>query len=223
MSLRYRHVMSSYKKAAVADGWWNNDGAIAGVVAAYAAKGAASYTASKINLANPGTYNAGDGNAPAWDAINGWKLAATSSHYLTTGITPTSSWSVLIRISNLTNGEDTWAFGNYAATGWGIEPGYDKEAADKKGTTYINGNGEKIAADRTSGVWGLAGAQGYYNGVSECDATVGTASPNAGIFIGDVSGAYRRYINAYIKNFAIYNLTLTGADVLTISNAMAAE
>lgn len=56
----------------MASGWWDNDGAIAGCVAAYAPVGAADLASSYVNLVTPGTYDAAPGVAPTWDAATGW-------------------------------------------------------------------------------------------------------------------------------------------------------
>ena len=42
-------------QAKKAGGWWDLNGTITSCIAAYQPKGAASYAASKVNLANPGT------------------------------------------------------------------------------------------------------------------------------------------------------------------------
>jgi len=205
----------SQAPAAAGGGWWDLNGTITSCVAAYQPKGAASYAASKVNLANSGTYDAGNGtNYPTWDDTNGWKFLASSSQYLTTGITPTSSWSAILRISDMTTKLDMWAFGNYASSGWGIQPqnGYQ--------TIYYNGSARSIPRNVTSGVFALAGAQGYYNGSADGTATTGNAAPNAAIFIGDVSGEYRRYLTGYVQAFAIYNATLTSTQIGNLTTAM---
>ena len=104
-------------RRAAAGGWWLAGGiAEANCVAAYQPIGAADYATSKVNLANPGTYNAGDGAAhPTWDASDGWTF--NSSTYLKPGITPTSAQVYAIRISSWT---DTWwsgLFGTYNSAG----------------------------------------------------------------------------------------------------------
>ncbi len=43
-------------------------------VVAYCPIGAASYAASKVNLANPGTNNAYEGAQPGWTAADGWSF-----------------------------------------------------------------------------------------------------------------------------------------------------
>ena len=54
--------------------WWLAGGiSAANCVAAYQAKGAASYVASKVNLANPGTLNFdNEVVAPSWNTTTGW-------------------------------------------------------------------------------------------------------------------------------------------------------
>lgn len=184
-------------------------------IAAYQPKGAASLADSYKNIANPGVYDAAPGTAPTWSATAGWIFAAASSQYLTNGITPTNTWSVLVRCSDQQNGGDTWVFGNYNATGWGIQPLYLASTRYYNGTTVTVGGG-----DRVNGVWGLVGAQGYFNGLAEGAATAGNASLGAAMFIGDISGAYRRYFTGYIQSMAIYNVTLTAAQVWAVSYAM---
>ena len=60
--------------------WWLAGGiAAANCVAAYQPKGAASYAASKVNLANPGTYDLVKiTNDPDFDAATGWTFDASS-------------------------------------------------------------------------------------------------------------------------------------------------
>lgn len=53
-----------------AESWWQAGGTT-GAVAAYLAKGAASYAASKVNLVSPGTYDLTDGATfPGWVATS---------------------------------------------------------------------------------------------------------------------------------------------------------
>lgn len=203
----------------VEGGWWlSGEIDSSECVAAYQPKGAADYAASKVNLAHPGTSNAGDGTAyPTWDDSNGWKFLSSSSQYITTDIIPTKTWSVLIRLSNITSNQNAFAFGNLDANslGWGIKPNYSSR------TYYYNGITTRyVSRDTASGVFGLAGAQGYFDGYADGFATASGANPNAGIFIGDFSGSTRRYITAYAQAFAIYNITLTPDQMLAVTTAM---
>ena len=84
---------------AAAAGWWLSGGiSAANCIAAYQPKGAASYAASKVNLANPGTYDATEGVAPSWNGSDGW--IGNGSAYLDTGYASPSGASVIVRYSN---------------------------------------------------------------------------------------------------------------------------
>lgn len=65
-------------QAAAGGTWWDLNGTLTSCVAAYQPKGAADYAASKVNLANPGTYNATDINAPDWATATGWYFSGVN-------------------------------------------------------------------------------------------------------------------------------------------------
>jgi len=70
--------ISQYKKTAI--DWWLAGGInAANCIAAYQPIGAADYATSKVNLANPGTYDAYEGTAPDWSAVTGWTFDSTNS------------------------------------------------------------------------------------------------------------------------------------------------
>jgi hypothetical protein len=218
-ALRY----SAPRGGAAAIPWYLSGGiAAANCIAAYQPKGAASLAASYDNLAAPGngladgTYDAAPGVAPTWTESTGWAFNG-STQYLTTGITPTSTWSVLVQLSNVISG-DYWPFGSIPASllGWGIVPQYMTE------NRYFNGNMTQPShPSRTSGVWGMAGRQGYFNGIADGGLTAGTGEPNA-IWLGDTSGDYRRRYPGNMQAFAIYNTTLNSDQVAAVATAMAA-
>lgn len=87
--------------AVAAANWWEVPGKTC--VAAYQPKGAASYAASKTNLANPGTYDAAEGVAPSWAAATGWSFDGVSGQFLSigdgaaSGPTGKTEWTVLVR------------------------------------------------------------------------------------------------------------------------------
>lgn len=72
----------------VSGDWWLAGGVNASdCLAAYQSIGADSYVASKVNLANPGTYDIADGASyPTWNAATGWTFDGIST-YLDTNIT----------------------------------------------------------------------------------------------------------------------------------------
>ena len=61
------------KQTSAAAAWWLSGGiSAANCIAAYQPKGAASFDASLVNVANPGTLNITQYISPTWDASAGW-------------------------------------------------------------------------------------------------------------------------------------------------------
>lgn len=211
-----------------ANQWWLSGGiSAANCVAAYQPKGAASYAASKTNLANPGTYDATDGTAyPTWDATNGWKSNGTQ--YLRTGIFPTNDYSAIVRFSNVTSSDGVFVlFGSQNVTSLDrflIMPKFTSNA----GVRYGFGTGVNVTPSLTSGVLAIAKQAGYRNGSS--DATLGTIStfmPKILIFqynqdttTGEYLGNNGNGLAAYIQAFAIYSTTISASQVAALTTAM---
>lgn len=195
--------------------WYAAGGSLAICIAAWRPKGAATYAASKVNLANPGTYDAVDGAAyPTWDAINGWKADRTQSQYLATGITPVNNqtWSGFVRFTNAATIVAMPLFGAHGLSSFFMIEPYR--------VGYFNGDGLIVVPALTSGVLGVAGTVGYRNGVAEA-GTIGTASGAFGllnIFYDSNIG----YCTAYIQACAIWNTTLNSTQSGILYTAMAA-
>lgn len=195
---------------------WATAGGAPRPIACYQAKGAASLAASYINLANPGTYDAAPGVAPAWDAASGWTFAAT---YLLTGIIPSGAgWSMIIRFSDCTpNGVLAGTRGDprmyiYPASWTSFQFGYGDG-------TYTYGTAP------AAGVAAIAGANFYLDGaLLSAISFTWTGAPSYGIAIGGLmrTGTVDTKANAKIQALAIYNATLSAAQVAAISAAMAA-
>lgn len=207
--------------------WWLTGGIpAANCIAAYQAKGAASYAASKINLANPGTYNATDGVAyPTWNTSTGWSFVAASLQYLITGVAPASGWSAIIRIANYTKTNGVFAFGGYNTTdsqGMAINP----SRADSRPVFY-NGGGETPASGGlTAGVFAVAGQYGYINGSSVTGALAAWITTISNICIGcyyreGVGAQTSTCITGGVIAFAIYNTNIA-AYISGLTTAMAA-
>lgn len=192
----------------------------ANCIAAYQAKGAASYAASKINLANPGTYDAADGGAyPTWNAIDGW-IFNGSDDYLTTGITPLNdqTWSAIVRFSNAANTAYTYLFGYYYDNSRGF--------AITGGSSVIYRNGQYLdtSIQCLSGVLAIAENKGYRNGIADT-GTISAGSDALGpFFIGAISdrGSPTAYLACYLQLFAVYDKALSATEVSNLSAAMAA-
>jgi hypothetical protein len=193
--------------------WWLSGGiAAAHCIAAYCPKGAASYAASKVNLASPGTYDAADGTAyPTWDAINGWKFNRTNLQYLTCGVIPALSWTMVIRFSNSAGTAGRPLAGAYKSASGAIYGLFPSDAASKAG--YYNGSGAtgkyQEAAAVASGVMAVAAGNCYRDG-----NLVGTLTNNASttlaVYIGglNTNDTFGSPITAYIQAMAIYDIAL---------------
>jgi hypothetical protein len=211
------------KSQAAAGGSWWLSGNInpANCIAAYQAKGVVSYAASKVNLANPGTYDAADGAAyPTWNASDGWIF--NGSAFLDTAVAPAAAnWSMITRFSN-------GSAGIYTICGMHIETNNNRFylRPQHNSVQHIYGYGSSanlVTSALTSGVMAMAGVKSYLNGSPEAD---GTGSWNAGtnysIYIGgqhNVGGLAYGYIG-YVQAVAIYNAALTSTQVGLLTTAM---
>jgi hypothetical protein len=206
------------------DGWneipWYELANAEGQVAAYQPIGAADLATSYINLANPGTYNAAPGVAPAWDATNGWTFSWASGQYLTTSAIPTGTWSAFARFSDVPTG-DNFLFGTHSSpSNYAINI---RTATDSIRYSY-GSSLTNIAPEITAGVVGIAGQTGYRNGVAE-GFPLGTFTGTANeIFIGayNDSGTPGGFQGpGKIQALALYNNTLDAAEASAVSGAMA--
>ncbi len=193
-------------------------------MAAYAPKGAASYAASKVNLANPGTYDAAEGVAPTWAAGTGWTFDG-ATQYLTTGVVPPDSQtrSMIIRIANHTG-----------AGVWSILAGQQTYGGARNlllGSTYASnaeywsGGFLRQAPLLATGTLAVAGNVAYRNGISDGNLSdAGSSDTHFGIYIGacNYQNDPIRYGNGSVLAFAFYNTTLTADQVAAVSTAMAA-
>ena len=207
--------------------WWEVAGKTC--VAAYQPKGAASYAASKVNLANPGTYDATDGVAyPTWAAATGWTFNGTNQFLATGGITHVSgAWSHIIRIANPVNtGGDVYFYG-----GWEVPTENESRISCgiRWGTTRwlsIWGNGAStfVSADFPA-VVGQANARLYINGTDK-GAAGGTISKTMDqLYLVGARGfgsSASLFYAGDILAFAVYSQPLTAAEMATVSAAMAA-
>lgn len=209
---------------AAATPWYLAGGVLAAnCKAAYQPIGAASLAASYVNLANPGTNDAAPGTAPSWASATGWTFNGTSQ-YLTTGVTPSSvAWSMIVRFSNAPNSDlaDKYMLGGYnsQAQAFVIVPGGNSSFSNKR--LYYNAFRKEVSSRVTSGVMAVAGQTAYLDGVAESGAiTTGTVTTRS-VYIGAMNlGSPYGYFPVDIQALAIYDTTLTGAQVAAITAAM---
>lgn len=204
--------------------WWEVSGKTC--LAAYQPKGAASYAASKINLANPGTYNLADGAAyPTWDPSTGWTFVATSYQYLRVASFVVSEQATVIMrlkckvvthygscLSMVTDSDDNPTKALRVHT----TPLYQFMSGNVGGTweTTVAGVDCVLAVNEN---------EGYGDGVKRVSIANGTRNSNR---LG-IGGYYRgwgtgNYYDGEVYAAAIYAESLSGSQIAALSAAMAA-
>jgi len=182
-------------------------------IARYQAIGAATYAASKVNLANPGTNDltcsSGD---MAWTTENGW--LGNDSRYLKTGIVPTGSYTVYVHFSDLTKVGSSGLFGA-SASGTGMYI-YINDSQFTYAANYKTATNTIPMPQYNDGILCMAGDKVYYNGVEI--GTVATQYDGAGelVFMAALSGGTSPAI-VKIKAALVYNTKHSAAQVALIS------
>ncbi len=207
--------------------WWYVEGKTC--VAAYQPKGAASYAASKVNLANPGTYDATDGaHCPAWSTEVGWTFDGANVEYLviSTLVPSGNAGSSLVCFNSASGTENAWIYGCYAYV-TGYTYGYRRSNGYGSRAYYQEGGAFRLSGLATSGVHGFAGLTAYEDGdsvgsISDVDKADSNAHMNIGArhveTITDGDAPFSGVVTAIV----FYSDTLSEAEVATVSAAMAA-
>jgi hypothetical protein len=204
--------------------WWLAGGISAtSVSGVWQPKGAASLAASYLRLAGSEGYAnidpavVGVGVAPTFNAATGWSFDGTQ--WLDTGIIPNgylpASCSAMVRYSNIPTNAYHYVFS--AGTRFEIFGGYGGGHH-----RYQYGNvALSMVPEQLSGVIGMSGPQGYYNGNADGTALgVWNATQSNHLFIG--YGAYGYKLIGKVQAFVAYNVTLTAPQTLAVATAMAA-
>ncbi len=202
-------------KRASGGGWWDLNGSLTSCVAAYQPKGAASFAASKINLANPGNYNVYQiYGSQGWSADNGWTPSANNMRMVTEApIDDIDNRTIIYSGKKRAYGycfhnndnNRIWHNYNYFS--------YARNASATKTTFTIDVNSNYIIALNANGIW--------LNGTFLGAGTLGSESTDATTVIGcNKSGGIGADQNVYA--FAIYDVNLTSSQISALSTAMAA-
>jgi hypothetical protein len=209
---------------------WYLSGGIdpANCIAAYQPKGAADLAASYLNLAGSSAYNAAAGNAPDWDATNGWKFNG-SNNFLVTGLFPASGNStIIIRFVDNNPTGDTYFLGawdNVSGTVndkfFGIRSTIQRNIFFYSGIGeaggYINDNSFTV----NNGVLAIAGVKGGYNGsfIAMTITTPYSGANNRELVIGarNVNGVAGGFATINVQALAYYDIAIdeTGFGLLT--------
>ena len=220
--------------------WWLAGGAT-GAIGAYQPIGAASFAASKINLAGAGHALVDGTTPPTWAAASGWYAPGYPGRgYLMTDILPHEGYSMIVAFVTLGLGDLRNICGVRSTVqgppdGWTTKNSFHLQAqrsGDTSGVLYASGGQLEVTPKLDAGVLCVAGQSGYRDGVLE-EGTIpawgsGETSIAYPIAIGDKAnddhtgdddGGYGLY--GYIRAIAIYNRTLTAAEVAALAAAMA--
>lgn len=196
---------------------WYRAGGAPMPVAAYQPKGAASYAASLVNIANPGTYNATEGVAPSWATGTGWDCRTPVLSRLECAVVPSSGWSAIISLNVVEPGGGNYgrAFEDSSGNAFGILP-----TTGAPGMLFKNGGMLTIPNQTGVLILAIAAASAYVNGVLAGAIPVGAG------YVGPIHLGNRfaldRHLGGFIRSFAIYSSTLTAPEVAAVSAAMAA-
>lgn len=201
--------------------WWL-EGSIsaANCIAAYQPKGAASYAASKVNLANPGTYDAVDGAAyPSWGASTGWTGNGTSQ-YIDTGVVIANGWSAIIRLamSGALLGRAFSVNTEGLVKSFGIAPRWTNNSA------YFNYGGYAgVSFTGTSGVFAITGETGcYIDGVDVANTKSAYSDINTRplyVLAGNEGSAVAFWAGSVLA-MAIYDISLSSTQVGLLTTSM---
>jgi hypothetical protein len=181
-------------------------------IAAYQAKGAASYAASKINLANPGTYDLHGGVDFTWDATNGWTGA--NDKYLLTGINMSGTnqqYSCIARVSDLGVGVTSGIYGGYSGFSLLIYGGTWSRA-------YSGGSYD--SASYTDGAFAVRANKFYRNGTELGTITSGAAISETDIAVGASRADGYIKLSGKIQAIAFYNAALSVPQVEALTTAI---
>lgn len=196
--------------------WWQS---VPGCIAAWQPNGAASYSASLVNLANPGTYDAAPGVAPAWSAA-GW--VGNGSAYLRTGLIPSHPCTIIAR--GIITGGTSGAFMGARSSESSTDRLY---VWPRDGTVRRYGYGglSSPSGALSGGTMAVAGGYPYLDGAPDGAQIAGSpaglsrglvlmASDNGGTIIFPMTGLW-------IAG-GVWNGTLTAGQIAALTAAMEA-
>jgi len=229
--------IASHAAGGGANGWWNNDGAISGITAAYTAIGAANVAASQVNLANPGTYDLTEftgGQTPTFSATDGWSGWTTTKLWLPVDLTSPDNETNTIIMHVVPNSEvRTCPYGRILTSGisksagnWITAWGWDLA------NVYMNGDGRETGLSNDPVIFAINETGLYLNGSFKASLNHYTAAMHDSVKNKSmVFGAAREgndniHISVWkgaIKSVVYARTTsLSADDISTISSAMAA-
>ena len=215
----------AFERGSLSPSWWLSGGIDpVHCIAAYQAKAAASYAASKINLANPGTHDLTNGGMDVnWTTAVGWGVFDDLAKVFRITVTVGENWSALCRFSELTApNSSSMLFGAYGVVGGRMHCSPHR-VQDTSGR-YSNGGLSEMSPAVITGVCGVAGRQAVVNSIAQGSLASYSAAPDFLFGVGGASASptYIGYrCNCYVQAFGLWDTVLTGAQITAVCNAMA--
>jgi hypothetical protein len=215
-------IKNRYTAAITDKPWWLAGGIPqSACVAAYQPKGASSYEASKVNLANPIVYTLENGTEyPTWDTTTGWKGNGTSQYLTITGGLPIpETGASAILISGNSAAGATFYQQAYLSLLQSNAPNARFYWGHNSGIGYISGNQDGVFATSYY-------KPGYFRRYLNCvkQTLAGEEYINGGNIGGNMfifsSTGLASFSNVYIKALVFYNIGITPQQVVALTNAM---
>lgn len=224
-----------WKGAALAN-WWDPNNVGLSIAGAYRAinsvgtpwgGGPTAYAQTLVNQANPGVNDLVEGNGGVpWVQATGWGFVAGFAQWLDTGLVPANdqSWSMLVQFAPNANNVLALA-GSQSGAGNRLALFIDNVGGNRR--FYSNGGQVAVAAAVVAANMGVAGAQGFWNGVADGGAIGAWAGASIqDIYIGcyNNGGVAASFYDGDFESIAIYNggPAAVQAEVAAISAAMGA-
>lgn len=207
--------------------WWAFGGANSNSLAVYQPRGAASLAASKINLANPGTFDINGGVDPTFGAV-GWTFNGTTQYLTSACPTSNKPCTYIVRLST------TNTTGFRSIIGCSDDSGLSFDVSNTTnvpralemnvaligaGTAGFSASTDTVLAFTysSSGVW-----THYLNGSVNGTGTNSRTFTARTLVIAAQDTPQTAFYPGVIGGLAIYNIDLSATVVAGISAALAA-
>ena len=205
--------------------WWLAGGITpANCVVAWQPKGATSLSASKINLANPGTYDlidAGGTTIPSFSPSIGWSFDGQDDYLYSTVIPNLNyTWSMLVSCSDV----NTDSKAVVGVGGAGIFCFYILRSSATK-WQFAHKKYTEPLSTLTGGIFAISGTNGFINGGSKfAMSTSGWDGVARAVYVGalNADNTPTYFGKSKVHAISIYNVTITDTQVAAVTNAMQA-
>lgn len=201
--------------------WWQLGGATA--IIAYQPKGAASYEASKTNLAQPGVQDAvkAGANDPTWTAATGWQITGSANYMRSNApitVDADKSQTLIIQFTNADISANFKGIAGRASTVPRLQlyARYVTNIAYANNVSIIYSGSSPTAAGNLA----VTGAWGYKNGSPDVAIVAGGTSATDDVLYIGLSGVH--FCAHYTVAVAYYDVSLNDAQIALVAAAMAA-